>query len=100
MYKIMTIEKFKEIFVNTFNNYNWKVELKDGKIEDHCSMKLNTLTHHAGDDFRLKIITKGEDFNTKSDSMKDLMEEIYMFMGTNPNEYKVEVGITISIKKV
>lgn len=96
----MTREKFKEIFVNTFENYNWKVELKDGKIEDHCSMKLNTLIHHAGDDFHLKVTTTGEDFSKQNDRIEDLMEEVHMLMGTNPNQYEVEVGITIAIKKI
>jgi hypothetical protein len=53
----MTTEKFKLIFVNTFNNYNWKVALKEGKLEDHYSMQLNTLTQHVGDDFQLNIVT-------------------------------------------
>jgi hypothetical protein len=96
----MNTEKFKTIFVNTFNNYNWKVELNEGKIIDQNAIALNTLTHHAGDDFQLKVTTTGEDFNTESDSMKDLMEEVYMFMGTNPNQYEVEVEITIAIKKI
>lgn len=96
----MTTEKFKEIFVNTFNNYNWKVELKEGKIEDHCSMQLNTLTHRAGDDFQLNIVTNGEDFSKQNDRIEDLMEEVHMFMGTNPNQYEVTVGITISIRKI
>ncbi|WP_026724790.1 hypothetical protein [Flavobacterium sasangense] len=96
----MTTEKFKLIFVNTFNNYNWKVELKEGKIEDHCSMELNTLTHRAGDDFQLNIVTNGEDFSKQNDRIEDLMEEVHMFMGTNPNQYEVTVGITISIRKI
>jgi len=96
----MTTEKFKEIFVNTFNNYNWKVDLKEGKIEDHSSMQLNTLTHRAGEDFQLKVTTSGDNFNVKSECIKDLMEELFMFTGTNPNQYEVEVGITINIKKI
>ncbi len=95
----MTTEKFKEIFVNTFNNYNWKVELKEGKIIDNNAIALNTLTHHAGDDFQLNIVTNGEDFSKQNDRIEDLMEEVHMFMGTNLNQYEVEVGITINIKK-
>jgi hypothetical protein len=96
----MNIQKFKEIFVNTFENYNWKVELKDGKIIDPNAIELNTLTHHAGDDFKLKVTTTGEDFSKQNDRIEDLMEEVDMFMGTNPNQYEVEVGITIAIKKI
>ncbi len=96
----MNKEKFKIIFVNTFNNYNWKVELKDGKLEDHCSMQLNTATHHVGDDFQLQVTTTGEDFSKQNERIEDLMEEVHMFMGTNPNQYEVEVGITIAIKKI
>lgn len=96
----MTTEKFKLIFVNTFNNYNWKVELKEGKIQDHCSMQLNTLTNRAGEDFQLKVTTNGEDFSKENDRIGDLMNEVHMLMGTNPNQYEVEVGITINIKKI
>ena len=95
----MITEKFKLIFVNTFNNYNWKVELKEGKIEDHYSMQLNTLTQHVGDDFQLNIVTTGEDFSKQNDRIEDLIEEVHMFMGTNPNQYEVTVGIIISIGK-
>ena len=96
----MTTEKFKLIFVNTFNNYNWKVALREGKIEDHCSMQLNTLTHRAGEDFILNIVTNGEDFSKQNDRIEDLMEEVHMFMGTNPNQYEAEVEIKISFKKI
>lgn len=96
----MNTEKFKETFVNTFNNYNWKVELKEGEIVDNHSMQLNTFTHNAGEDFQLKINTTGIDFSKQNDRIEDLMEEVHMFMGTNPNQYEVEVEITIDIKKV
>ena len=96
----MNTEKFKTIFVNTFNNYNWKVELKEGKIIDHNAIALNTLTHQAGDDFQLKVTTTGEDFSKENDRTEDLMNEMHMFMSTNPNQYEVEVAIKIAIKKI
>ena len=96
----MNTEKFKETFVNTFNDYNWKVEMKEGKIVDNHSMQLNTLTHNAGEDFQLKVTTTGIDFSKQNDRVEDLMEEVHMFMGTNPNQYEVEVEIKIAIKKV
>lgn len=95
----MNTEKFKTIFVNTFNNYNWKVELKEGKIIGHNAMELNTLTHRAGDDFQLKVTTTGEDFSKERDRTEDLMNEVHMFIGTNPNQYEVEVSMNIKIKK-
>lgn len=97
---MMNTEKFKTIFVNTFNNYNWKVELKEGKIIDHNAMELNTLTHRAGGDFQLKITTTGEDFSKERDRTEDLMNEVHMFIGTNPNQYEVEVCVNINIKKI
>lgn len=63
-------------------------------------MQLNTLTHLAGEDFQLKVTTNGEDFSKENDRMEDLMNEVHMFMGTNPNQYEVEVGITINVKKI
>jgi hypothetical protein len=47
----------------------------------------------------LNIVTTGEDFSKQNDRIEDLIEEVHMFMGTNPNQYEVTVGIIISIGK-
>lgn len=94
----MERDDFENYFAYSLDeSIDWDITLKEGKIIDESSMKLNTATNNLGEDFQLTIKTSGLMFSGGG-KKSNLENDIIHFIKENEN-YEVDVKVIVNFKE-
>ncbi|MCX6198589.1 MAG: hypothetical protein NTY88_05125 [Bacteroidetes bacterium] len=94
----MTRENLEEYFVDLRGETYEKCEILEGKLLDDYNMLVNTRTHVAGEDFRLKVSPFNKDGEKAIRIFETLLDGLEHVVGAH-EEYDVDLRIEVFMKK-